>query len=132
MCGYDKNISALEFHHKNPEEKDFTISSFKGSWEDIQRELDKCVMVCANCHREIHNPHSTKQNIQNLIKIHQNKVEIKQETNKRNKPSKYKFTLKEVEEKRLECSNWQEVADFYDISISTLKRHRSELKNANK
>ena len=129
LCGYDKNISALEFHHTDPDKKDFTISGFKCGWIDLQRELDKCIMICANCHREIHNPHSTKDNIQKMMEIHRDKVLIKMETYKRNRPSKYKFTLEEVEEKRLECSNWQEVADFYDISISTLKRHRRELKD---
>lgn len=129
MCGYDKNISALEFHHKNPEEKDFTISSFNGSWEDIQRELDKCVMVCANCHREIHNPQSTLENFKKLMEVHKENVKIKMETYKRNRPSKYKFTLEEVEKKRLECKSWKEVAKFYNINISTLKRHMKELKN---
>lgn len=55
-CGYDKCIEALEFHHINPEEKDFSISDrdIKLSWEQIKEELDKCVLVCSNCHREIH------------------------------------------------------------------------------
>lgn len=55
-CGYDKYIGALEFHHMDPNEKDFLISR-KGhctSWEKIKKELDKCILVCANCHREIH------------------------------------------------------------------------------
>ena len=128
LCNYDKNISALEFHHLNPEEKDFTISGYKCGWEVLKKELDKCILVCSNCHREIHNPQSTIQNIKEMIEKHKIDVQIKVETHKRNSPSKYKFTLEEVEKKRLECSNWQEVADFYDISISTLKRHRQELK----
>jgi len=55
-CGYDKCIGALEFHHLDPTQKDFGISQ-KGttrSWEKIKIELDKCIMVCSNCHREIH------------------------------------------------------------------------------
>ncbi len=51
-CGYDDPV-ALEFHHQDPDEKDFDISS-KMSWEGIQAELDKCLLVCANHHREIH------------------------------------------------------------------------------
>ena len=57
ICGYNKCIEALEFHHLDPSEKDFGISS-KGltrSWDKIKIELDKCICVCANCHREIHN-----------------------------------------------------------------------------
>ena len=54
-CGYDKCISAMEFHHLNPLEKDFSISSnINMSYEKIKKELDKCILVCANCHREIH------------------------------------------------------------------------------
>ena len=55
-CGYNKCFEALEFHHKDPTQKDFGIS-YKGhtkSWNNIKKELDKCILVCANCHREIH------------------------------------------------------------------------------
>lgn len=57
ICGYNKCIDALEFHHLNPKEKDFGIGEkgYTRSWIKIQEELDKCIMVCANCHREIHN-----------------------------------------------------------------------------
>jgi len=55
-CGYNKCISALEFHHKEPNEKDFAIShkGYTRSWEVVRLELDKCLMLCANCHREKH------------------------------------------------------------------------------
>lgn len=123
ICGYDKNISALDFHHLNPEEKSFTLSDTKHSWEDTQKELDKCICVCANCHRELHNPQSTPENLLKLIKNHKYGTEIKEHKTKK----KYKFTLEEVNLKREECKNWQEVADYYHISLATLKRHRKEL-----
>jgi hypothetical protein len=55
-CGYNKCIAALEFHHIDPSHKDFSISQEGStrSFEKIKIELDKCIMVCANCHREIH------------------------------------------------------------------------------
>lgn len=55
-CGYDKYNGALEFHHLDPNEKDFSISSLKSySFTDkLKKELDKCILVCSNCHREIH------------------------------------------------------------------------------
>lgn len=54
-CGYDRCETALEFHHVNPEEKKFTISSGLGRpWKTLKRELDKCVLLCCNCHRELH------------------------------------------------------------------------------
>jgi hypothetical protein len=54
VCGYSKCVSALEFHHKNSDEKDFAISSKTRAWKFVQIELDKCVLVCCRCHREIH------------------------------------------------------------------------------
>lgn len=54
ICGYNRSEAALDFHHLDPLEKDFSISSRMSSWKAIQPELDKCVLVCANCHREIH------------------------------------------------------------------------------
>ncbi len=55
-CFYKKSIAALQFHHLDPAKKDFGISQ-KGatrSWEKVKLELDKCILVCANCHAEIH------------------------------------------------------------------------------
>lgn len=55
-CGYDRCREALEFHHLNSFRKDFGISSkgYTRSWGKVQKELDKCILLCANCHREIH------------------------------------------------------------------------------
>ncbi len=55
-CGYDRCMEALEFHHLASARKDFGISSkgYTRSWEKIREELDKCVLLCANCHREVH------------------------------------------------------------------------------
>lgn len=55
-CGYDRYQGALEFHHIDPNEKDFTIAHLKLTTfnDKIKKELDKCILVCANCHREIH------------------------------------------------------------------------------
>ena len=55
-CGYDKYQGALEFHHIDPKMKDFTPSHLrKYSFDDrVKKELDKCILVCSNCHREIH------------------------------------------------------------------------------
>jgi len=56
ICGYNKCANALEFHHKNSDTKDFGISAkgYTRSWEKVKAELDKCVLLCANCHRELH------------------------------------------------------------------------------
>jgi hypothetical protein len=55
LCAYDKCDAALEFHHVDPTQKDFALSAGKlKKFESSRAELDKCVLVCANCHREIH------------------------------------------------------------------------------
>jgi hypothetical protein len=54
ICGYNKCQRALSFHHVNPEEKSFDISSgITKSWDKLKEELDKCILVCLNCHMEI-------------------------------------------------------------------------------
>lgn len=53
-CGYNKCIKALEFHHLDPSQKDFAFSGRCISWEKMRPELDKCVMLCRNCHAEVH------------------------------------------------------------------------------
>lgn len=58
LCGYSRSLRALSFHHKDPSLKEFTISQVTSrSWESIKAELDKCVMLCANCHQEQHDPY---------------------------------------------------------------------------
>ena len=58
VCGYNKCITALEFHHRDPKEKDFEISNsyrYNGKIEGkIKEELDKCDLICCRCHRELH------------------------------------------------------------------------------
>ena len=53
-CGYNKCPGALQFHHLDANEKDFGISGggHSRSFEKCKPELDKCIMVCANCHAE--------------------------------------------------------------------------------
>lgn len=56
ICGYSRDISAMEFHHIDPSTKSFGLSmrGITRSWEKVLIELDKCIMICANCHREVH------------------------------------------------------------------------------
>jgi DNA-binding CsgD family transcriptional regulator len=55
-CGYDKYVGVLQFHHLDPSKKDFGIAANGNTmgWDKIKKELDKCIMVCSNCHGEIH------------------------------------------------------------------------------
>jgi len=55
-CNYDKCINALEFHHIDKDEKE-EIPSYiimRWSWKRAVEELKKCILLCSNCHREIH------------------------------------------------------------------------------
>ena len=56
ICGYQKCVKAFEFHHLEADQKDFAVGQYghSRSWERVRREIDKCILLCANCHREVH------------------------------------------------------------------------------
>lgn len=61
-CGYTRYAGSLDFHHRNTTDKDFNVAEFRGTRfnesgelsDQALRELDKCDLLCANCHREEH------------------------------------------------------------------------------
>lgn len=61
-CDYDKCVRSMHFHHVDPSLKEFSISdrnpntNKKGTkkWETVRAELDKCILLCSNCHYELH------------------------------------------------------------------------------
>jgi hypothetical protein len=59
ICGYSRNLAALAFHHTGSQEKDFKLdmrSLSNRTLKSVLAELDKCILVCHNCHAELHNP----------------------------------------------------------------------------
>ncbi len=55
-CGFSLYMCSLDFHHKNPAAKDPNFRSMRGwSWKRILVELEKCTLLCKNCHAAIHN-----------------------------------------------------------------------------
>lgn len=57
ICGYDKCDEVMEFHHLDPTEKETSWGRIRGSiqgWNQIVTEMRKCVMLCSNCHKEVH------------------------------------------------------------------------------
>lgn len=56
LCGYVGYHGVFDFHHKGDSPKSFGISArgLSRSWESLKTEADKCVLICANCHREVH------------------------------------------------------------------------------
>ncbi|MBO4400294.1 MAG: HNH endonuclease [Selenomonadaceae bacterium] len=54
-CGYDKYLCALDIHHIDPDDKNENFRRHSGwSWKKLKQELDKCILLCANCHRAFH------------------------------------------------------------------------------
>lgn len=56
ICGYNKYVGVFDLHHKDDSKKEFglSMSGLTRSWKKTRKEADKCILVCANCHREIH------------------------------------------------------------------------------
>ena len=57
ICGYNRCNDALDLHHLNPKQKEFSFGKIIAnptSWSKIIIELRKCVLLCSNCHREVH------------------------------------------------------------------------------
>ena len=53
ICGYNKCTAALDFHHIA--RKNFALGSIGLNFNDkVVKELDHCILLCANCHRELH------------------------------------------------------------------------------
>lgn len=56
-CGYDKNYHVLQFHHVDPKQKDSAWAGMRRwPWGKVVEELKKCVLLCANCHADLHYP----------------------------------------------------------------------------
>lgn len=79
ICGYDKNISALEFHHINPSEKKIQLDSrhlSNTSIEKLREEIDKCMLLCSNCHKELHYPQCNKNVVTEKIKNEYKNIKV--------------------------------------------------------
>lgn len=54
LCGYSRCLAALHFHHRDRSTKKFHLSlTQKTSLSSVKEELDKCDLLCANCHAEV-------------------------------------------------------------------------------
>lgn len=76
LCGYNKSIKALEFHHIKPQDKKYALGT--GNCHKLQDDLTeakKCLLVCANCHREIHDGFYNDVNLFDYQKIN-NQIKI--------------------------------------------------------
>lgn len=148
ICGYSKNISAFEFHHLNANEKEYQLDSrhfSNTSIEKLEQELSKCILLCANCHREVHYPDLNMDNIPNLINPQTvsfdnltgqvcpvcgkrfpkstGKIYCSKECrdSSKNYPSK-----DEITRKYQELKSWEKVAHFYNLTRKILQRIRNK------
>ena len=127
-CGYDKCIDALEFHHLNPNEKDFGVSCGETkSLERLKAETDKCIMVCANCHREIHAEEREKL----LLERENKKKELEEEfylsdkTNKKRQSKKLianRLNIDLIKKDILNKLTKKDIAKKYRVGLTTLRR----------
>lgn len=156
ICGYNKNIAALQFHHINPDEKEFKLDVRKLSnnkMENIYKEVDKCMLLCANCHSEIHHKDMELEMVlariedillkedskyKNGFPIKEPKIMFCERCGKemsygrgkrfcskecRNNIEHYP-TLEEITDKYKELKSWSKVAAFFGITKKIVKTIR--------
>lgn len=128
-CGYDKCIDALEFHHLNPEEKDFGLScGDTRNFEKLKNEVDKCIMVCANCHREIHAEEREKKLLQRdrekaereIIFFNGHKLDKEQRQSK--KLIRGRLDLEKIKTDIENGLPKTKMAEKYGVGLTTLRR----------
>lgn len=71
-CGYNKNLAALSFHHLDGKQKTMALTTrafASCSLEKIKEEADKCILLCANCHAELHHSHLQMELVENDEKV---------------------------------------------------------------
>ncbi len=115
VCGYDRCSAALEFHHLDPSTKKFGIGDTRSTikkWELIVEEAEKCVMLCAICHREFH---------EGLIEIPHNPTELSE---------KFKFYKQQIKEKDYDackiCGKKKRIT-YSTCSVECSRKNRSKL-----
>ena len=139
-CGYDKCNRALDFHHRNPSKKDFSISATGRGFERMKKEVDKCSLVCSNCHREIHDQLISEKRIKRMElqrkflkenicfqckkKFKPRKIEQKYCSIKCRSLSKRKGTRprKKTLAKMLENMSWCAIGRKYNVSDNAVRK----------
>jgi len=68
ICGYAKNLAALDFHHVKEKTFNLNTAAFEKHWDTLLEEAKKCILVCANCHHEIHNKDFDEDKLKSLLR----------------------------------------------------------------
>lgn len=148
ICGYNKNLSALEFHHINSKDKSFSMDGrllANKKMEDLITEANKCMLLCSNCHKEIHHENHELEVVKLLIEnndILQKKSEVfvckecGKILSKNNKTQlcsechlKHRFELRKVErpsaeelQKLLKQYSLNKIGKMYGVSHASVKK----------
>ena len=110
ICGYNRCHKSFDFHHVDPSKKDSAISAFGllSKWKKIVQEMKKCILVCSNCHREIHANFISQKLVEDIYK--NNLIDISKKLDKEiehniKKPKLY-FCIdcnKEIDQRSKRC-----------------------------
>jgi hypothetical protein len=141
-CGYNKSLAALDFHHIDPLTKEWKptrLMSYR--WEIVKQELDKCELICANCHRELHegvtdfsllrNPKGQRKTYVKVCQTCECKFKTEKQKRKYCSVSCYRKSTRIVKKeptkndlKKLldNNSSWKEMGDIYGISGNGIKK----------
>lgn len=130
ICGYNKCIDALEFHHLNPEEKDFGLScGDTRSLEKLKSEADKCILVCANCHRELHfkereefRERKELDELEMSKKYFETHIAKKEKKVQSRKLIKEKLKLERIKNDISKGLSKKEISQKYNVGLTTLRR----------
>lgn len=148
-CGYATNMAALDFHHRDPHTKKFQIDmrTFSNtSLDALKEELDKCELLCANCHREHHYPDYDMSTVAATVSSCDKssfssesgsicpvcgkrfpKVTGKTFCSKECREANKQYPTKsEVEEQYKTLGTWEKVASYYGISRRVIQRIRAK------
>ncbi len=160
LCGYDKCIRALEFHHLDKKQKEFGISQLGHtlSFSRAVEEIQKCIMVCANCHREIHDGLVNTSEIkptfnEDIASVYLNEINLnrtkrrKQDTCRcgalkyadqhfcskkcaglNRKPTKIKITDDQLVRLYEKCKNYEKVGRQFGVTGAAIKRRLRKMK----
>lgn len=130
-CGYDKDKSALDFHHVDESDKSFSIGGFACSriWSKktkqlIDAEVNKCICLCANCHREEHSKQISDDIIQNIDFSFNNKSKRQlalESLNYSNKKFKEQDIIN-IRQKYLDGVSCNDLSLLYNCCSKTIRR----------
>lgn len=112
MCGYNKCLNALEFHHINPIDKSFALNTanYNKSLKHLKKEADKCILLCANCHREIHYKENENRREEILFEVNNKETALSL------------LKLEEIKKDIDDGLRQNDISKKYNISLSSVKR----------